>query len=101
MADPASPDYRFFARPAARPRSHHLHVCEAGGPHEARHIAVRDFLRTHPGGGGPLRAPEAPLAAEQPQDRLAYIAGKARYMDGLEARALAWAAGRGPAPDRA
>jgi GrpB-like predicted nucleotidyltransferase (UPF0157 family) len=36
------------------------------------------------------------LVRTHPQDRLAYIAGKERYLSDLEARALAWAR-RGPA----
>jgi GrpB-like predicted nucleotidyltransferase (UPF0157 family) len=42
-----SPDYHFFAKPPQRPRTHHLHVCEAGSHHDFRHVAVRDFLRAH------------------------------------------------------
>jgi GrpB-like predicted nucleotidyltransferase (UPF0157 family) len=38
---PESPDYHFFARPPERPRTHHLHVCEAGSEHEFRHVGVR------------------------------------------------------------
>lgn len=45
---PESPDHHFFAKPPERPRTHHLHVCEAGGEHELRHVAVRDFLCAHP-----------------------------------------------------
>ena len=44
---PESPDFHFFARPPERPRTFHLHVCEAGSEHELRHVAVRDFLRAH------------------------------------------------------
>jgi GrpB-like predicted nucleotidyltransferase (UPF0157 family) len=44
---PESLEFHFFAKPAQRPRSHHLHVCEVGSEHEFRHLAVRDFLRAH------------------------------------------------------
>lgn len=89
--DPASPGRHFFARPPERPRSHHLHVCEAGGEVEFRHLAVRDFLRTHPDEAGRYAALKHELAARHPGDRLAYIAGKERYVVDLEARAVAWA----------
>ena len=46
---PESPDYHFFAKPPERPRTHHLHVGEVGSAHEFRHLAVRDFLRSHHG----------------------------------------------------
>jgi GrpB-like predicted nucleotidyltransferase (UPF0157 family) len=93
--DPASPDHHFFGRPPQRPRTHHVHVCEAGSAHELRHIAVRDFLRAHPDEVARYAALKRTVAARHPQDRLAYIAGKEAYVTALEARALAWAAGRG------
>ena len=92
-ADPESPDHHFFARPHTRPRSHHLHVCEAGGRHERRHLAVRDFLRAHADEAARYAALKSDLAARHPQDRLAYIAGKERYVRELEARAMRWARG--------
>jgi GrpB-like predicted nucleotidyltransferase (UPF0157 family) len=88
---PESPDHHFFARPPQRPRTHHLHVCEAGGVHELRHVALRDFLRVHPDEAARYAALKRRLAAQHPQDRLAYIDGKAEHVAALEARALAWA----------
>jgi GrpB-like predicted nucleotidyltransferase (UPF0157 family) len=88
---PESPDYHFFGRPPDRPRSHHVHVCEAGSEHEFRHIAVRDYLRAHPDQAASYAALKRELAARHPQDRLAYIAGKDPYVAALETRALAWA----------
>ena len=88
---PLSPDLHFFAKPRERPRTHHLHVCEAGGEHEIRHLAVRDFLRTHDDEAARYAALKRQVVARHPQDRLAYIEGKDEYVAGLEARALAWA----------
>lgn len=45
---PESPHRHFFGKPPRRPRTHHVHVVEAGSVHELRHLAVRDFLRVHP-----------------------------------------------------
>jgi GrpB-like predicted nucleotidyltransferase (UPF0157 family) len=91
---PESPDHHFFALPPERPRTHHLHVCEAGSEHELRHLAVRDFLRGHPGEAARYAALKREVAARHPQDRLAYIAGKDAYVTALEGRALRWARGR-------
>ena len=91
---PESPDYHFFAKPHGRPRTHHLHVCEAGSDHELRHIAVRDFLRAHPDEAARYAALKQQLVARHPQDRIAYIAGKEDYVDKLEGRALIWTRGR-------
>ena len=88
---PESPDRHFFAKPPERPRSFHLHVCAAGGREELRHLAVRDFLRAHPGEAARYAALKQELVARHPEDRLAYIAGKEEHMAALEARGLAWA----------
>jgi GrpB-like predicted nucleotidyltransferase (UPF0157 family) len=91
VPDPESPDLHFFARPPARPRSHHLHVCVRDSQHELRHLAVRDFLRSHAEEATKYAALKREIAGRHPQDRLAYIAAKDRYVSDLEARAVAWA----------
>ncbi|HSD78682.1 MAG TPA: GrpB family protein [Solirubrobacteraceae bacterium] len=81
---PESPDHHFFAKPPERPRTHHLHVCEAGSEHEFRHLAVRDFLRAHRGEAARYAALKREVVARHPQDRLAYIDGKDAYVTALE-----------------
>jgi GrpB-like predicted nucleotidyltransferase (UPF0157 family) len=93
--DPDSPDFHFFGLPAARPRTHHLHVCAAGSADELRHLAVRDYLRAHPDEVSAYAELKRGLVARASGDRLAYIAGKDSYVAALERRALAWAAGAG------
>lgn len=95
VPDPQSPDFHLFAKPHERPRSHHLHVCAAGSDHEARHLAVRDFLRAEPEEAAKYAALKRALVEQHPQDRLAYIAGKDRYVKELEARASRSDASRG------
>lgn len=90
VADPESPGYRFFAKPAERPRSYHLHVCAAGSADELRHVALRDFLRSHLDDFEAYAAVKCALVDRTGRDRLSYIAGKAPYVDALEHRALAW-----------
>lgn len=89
VPDPGSPDLHLFAKPPERPRTHHLHVCESGSEHERRHIGVRDFLRANPREAAEYEALKRHLAAEHPEDRLAYIEGKDAFMAALEIRALA------------
>jgi GrpB-like predicted nucleotidyltransferase (UPF0157 family) len=98
VPEPQSPDHHFFARPHERPRSHHLHVCEAGSRHELRHLAVRGFLRAHVGEAARYAALKRAVSARHPRDRLAYIDGKDRYLADLEERALRWAAGGAARP---
>jgi len=88
--DPDWPDYHYFGKPRARPRTIHLHVCEAGSAHEFRHLALRDYLRANGDERDAYAALKRRLIADVGQDRLAYIAGKERYVDELEARAVAW-----------
>jgi len=40
--------YPLFRRPAAWPQTHHVHICEVGGEQERKHLAFRDYLRSHP-----------------------------------------------------
>jgi GrpB-like predicted nucleotidyltransferase (UPF0157 family) len=40
--------YPFFHKPAEWPGTHHVHLCEAGGEQEWKHLAFRDHLRAHP-----------------------------------------------------
>ena len=40
--------YPFFQKPAVWPSTHHIHLCILGSEHERRHLAFRDYLRTHP-----------------------------------------------------
>jgi GrpB-like predicted nucleotidyltransferase (UPF0157 family) len=97
--NPDSPDRHFFGKPPERPRSHHVHVCEAGGEPERRHLAVRDFLRAHDDEAARYAALKREIAERAPQDRLAYMAGKERYVRDLEAMALEWISECRPAPD--
>jgi uridine kinase len=91
IADSGSADFHLFAKPLERPRSHHLHVCEAGSEHELRHIAVRDFLRAHGAAARSYETLKRDLLERFPNDRLQYIAGKECYLEELQARALEWA----------
>ena len=40
--------YPFFQKPAALPGTHHIHLCVLGSEQESRHLAFRDYLRSHP-----------------------------------------------------
>jgi GrpB-like predicted nucleotidyltransferase (UPF0157 family) len=49
-------------------------------------------VRAHPADAARYEALKCALVAHRPHDRLAYIAGKDRYLAAFEARALEWAA---------
>lgn len=92
--DPETPDLHFFGYPAERPRRHHLHLSQTGAGHMDRVVAVRDYLRTHPGEAADYARIKRALTDARPGDRDAYVAGKDAFVKGLEHRALAWYRGR-------
>jgi GrpB-like predicted nucleotidyltransferase (UPF0157 family) len=92
VPDPGSSDFHFFGKPVGRPRRFHVHVCEAGSQEEARHLAVRDYLRSHGEEAARYDHLKRELVAQRPCDRLSYIEGKEPYMTDLERRAVAWQA---------
>jgi GrpB-like predicted nucleotidyltransferase (UPF0157 family) len=91
VSAPESPRYHLFAKPPMRPRAYHLHVCEGGSDEEFRHIALRDYLRSHPDEAALYEQVKRRVVARHPEDRLAYIEGKSDYVAELQARATAWA----------
>lgn len=40
--------YPFFHKPARWPTTHHIHLCLSGSDEERKHLAFRDWLRSHP-----------------------------------------------------
>jgi len=70
-------------------RGFHVHLCLAGSPFERRHLAFRDWLRTHPGDAAAYGDLKRHLAATHPNDVHTYTDGKTGFIRGIEARALA------------
>jgi GrpB-like predicted nucleotidyltransferase (UPF0157 family) len=81
-----------FTSPAAAP-AHHLYVSAAGSPELARHLAFRDYLRTHPGQARAYAKLKRSLATRFRSDRDAYSHGKTTFIE----QALATTAA-GPPP---
>jgi GrpB-like predicted nucleotidyltransferase (UPF0157 family) len=57
----------------------------AGADH---HLAVRDYLRAEPGEAVRYEAVKREAARRNPEDRIAYMAGKDAFIEELERRAL-------------
>lgn len=86
------PSRRYFSRPATSSDSKvHLHAFRRGGPHVARHLQFRDYLRAHPAVAAQYCALKRRLAANHPEDVDAYQAGKADFIERVEAEAATWA----------
>lgn len=69
-----------FASPAGTP-AHHLYVCAADSRELARHLAFRDYLRTHPGQSRAYAELKRSLAAQFRSDRDAYSRSKTAFID--------------------
>jgi GrpB-like predicted nucleotidyltransferase (UPF0157 family) len=72
------PNREAFGSPAGSP-PHHLYVCPPASNEYRRHIAFRDYLRTHPREAQRYGDLKLDLANRFREDRTAYMAGK----DGL------------------
>lgn len=71
-------------------RSHHIHIYEQGNSNIDRHLAFRDFLRTHPDVNKQYGELKEKLAQQFPYDIGAYIAGKEKLVLEIERQALEW-----------
>lgn len=70
---------QYFAR--GHPRDFHLHACLHGGAFWRSHIAFRDALRGDPALAREYEALKHRLAAEVGDDRIAYLRGKAPFIE--------------------
>lgn len=81
---------RYFRKGGDR-RTHHVHIFQEDNRADIdRHLAVRDYLRTHPEAAGDYGALKASLAERHPTDMEAYMDGKDAFVKELERKALAW-----------
>ena len=82
---------RRYLRKGGDERTHQLHVFQAEDwANIGRHLAFRDYLRTHETARAEYAALKESLAREFPYDIDGYCDGKARFVGALEADALAW-----------
>ena len=68
---------------------HHLYVCQPHSPELRRHLALRNYLRTHPEEAGKYSDLKKMLALRFADDRAAYQAGKSEFVAELTKRAIA------------
>jgi GrpB-like predicted nucleotidyltransferase (UPF0157 family) len=83
----------FFYRPSTRPRTHHLHVVEAGGSEERRTLAFRDYLRDHAAIAHAYERLKRDLASRavngDPESEEHYARAKTDFIEQVIATALA------------
>lgn len=84
------PGRRFFMKGGDN-RTHHIHIFEESSKEEIdRHLAVRDYLCSHPDDAKEYAELKTKLAAEFPYDNDGYCDGKDAFMKSLEQNALEW-----------
>ncbi|TMK35757.1 MAG: hypothetical protein E6G58_08175 [Actinobacteria bacterium] len=89
VLDPSDPDHEFACRDLDGERRFNVHLCLAGSPFERRHVAFRDWLRTHPRDAADYADLKRRLAATHPNDVHTYTEGKTGFIRAIEAEALA------------
>jgi len=82
----------FFHRPSTWPHTHHVHLVVSGGVEEARTLAFRDYLRSHPAVAVEYEQLKRRLARDADAGtfagREAYAAGKTAFVERVTRLAL-------------
>lgn len=92
MGEYGIPGRRYFRKGCGDDETFHIHVFGQDSTEEIhRHLAVRDFLRTHPASAAAYGRLKLQLAHQFPWDIEAYCDGKDAFVKDLECQALEWA----------
>lgn len=82
---------RRYLRKGGDERTHHIHIFQYGDKFNIeRHLAVRDYLRTHPNEARQYGELKERLAALFPYDIDGYCEGKEQFVKKLERDAVVW-----------
>lgn len=82
---------RRFFRKGGETRTHHIHVFQVDNNIDIdRHLAVRDYLRTHYEDAERYGCVKEKLAKQFPSDIDSYINGKDAFVKALEKKAVHW-----------
>jgi GrpB-like predicted nucleotidyltransferase (UPF0157 family) len=91
MGEYGIPGRRYFRKhDAAGVRTHHVHVFEVGSAQIERHLAFRDYLRSHPAEAQAYSDLKRRLAQTHPTDIDAYMDGKHGFIQAIDATAAVW-----------
>lgn len=80
---------RFFTK-GENPRTHHLHIFEAGNLEIERHLNFRDYMIAHQLEAEEYSQLKAQLAEKYRYDIDAYIAGKDSFIKSIDKKAGIW-----------
>ncbi|QSO55075.1 GrpB family protein [Alicyclobacillus curvatus] len=93
MGEFGIPGRRYF-RKGGDDRTHHVHVFEVNDNNVLRHLAFRDYLRTHRDDATRYASLKRELAEKFPNDIQAYMDGKDALVKDIEKKAVAWYQGQ-------
>jgi len=80
---------RFFRKDnLAGIRTHHVHTFETGSPQVDRHLAFRDYMRSHPEAAQKYSQLKRQLAQKYPNDIEKYMDGKAGFIEAIDNQLL-------------
>lgn len=83
------PGRRYFQR-GEEDHTHHVHIFEEGNQEIERHIAFRDYLRSHPKVAEEYGNLKSHLAEKHPEDIDAYQDGKDAMIESIQSDAVRW-----------
>lgn len=91
MGEYGIPGRRYFwkGNPAGI-RTHHIHLFETGSDQIERHLAFRDYMRTHPEEAQAYSNLKRKLATAHPTDIEAYVNGKQNFIQAIDQKAALW-----------
>jgi len=85
-----SPERRWFCKPNASARTHHLHLVEQGSPFHLARLRFRDYLRAHRSMALEYEKLKRTLAEIHREDRNAYTEGKSEFVERTLRAAIAY-----------
>lgn len=83
---------RYFQKGGDK-RTHHVHFYEIGDYEIERHLAFRNYLRSHPDAIKKYGSLKKELSLRFPNDNKSYINGKERLVSEIEKEAIDWSRG--------
>ncbi len=84
------PHRSFFARRESAEVSFNLHIRERGDPQINRHVNFRDYISQHPEEARAYASLKKHLAEKYPDDLTAYVKGKEKWVQEIDAKAKQW-----------
>lgn len=83
------PGRRYYSK-GGDDRTHHVHAFATGDPHVEKHIAFRDYLRTHPLAAADYAAVKKRAARIHALNPEKYVAFKHNFVEQLVRQAVHW-----------